>query len=163
MGFSEQELEKLLARGNCRLISTAPVIDRPVKKKRTQSGFREDLGLFVRSAWEANYLRYLRWLKAGGQIQEVEYETEEFYLFRMIKGVPRDYKRGSRYYKIDFKVTNPDGSVEYHEVKGFMDNRSAVKLKRFRRCYPALRLKLIDAAAYYSIKKDFAGSLPGWE
>lgn len=162
--ISEKELDAILKRTKCRVISDSGK-DLPGvtgHRGRTRSGYRPDLDAFVRSAWEANYFRFLRWLVSQKQIRSVEYETEEFALFRIVKGERAEYRRGNRFYKIDFKLTNLDGSVEYHEVKGYMDATSATKLKRFRRCYPNLVLKIIDAPIYYSIRRSFS-HLPFWE
>lgn len=53
---------------------------------------------------------------ANGKISEWMYEPETFEF---------PVKRGSKFYTPDFKVFMPDGTVEYHEVKGYMDQRSA--------------------------------------
>ena len=43
-----------------------------------KQGIRADLGIYVRSAWEANVARYLTWLKSLGSIARWEYEPETF-------------------------------------------------------------------------------------
>lgn len=168
MSISEKELAKILAKGHCKLSvasNGAPQIARASlsRPSRSKSGIREDLQMFFRSTWEANYARYLNWLVANKQILKWEYETEEFELFRTVKGKRVEYKRGNRFYKIDFKIYNLNGLIEYHEIKGYLDSKSVTKLKRFRRCYPHLVIKLIDAQAYYSIQRQFRGNLPNWE
>lgn len=86
------------------------------------SGTREDLGIYVRSRWEANYARYLNWLKSLGEIRDWKYEPDTFEF--------ADIKRGTRFYTPDFKITEKNGETVYHEVKGWLDQRSATKLKR---------------------------------
>ena len=127
----------------------------PPYGKRSKSGKRADLdGLYLRSSWEANYARYLKWLQSIGEIQEWEFEPDEF-MFPV--------KRGSRFYLPDFKVTNNNGSVEYHEIKGWMDKKSATKLKRMTKYYPEIKVVLIDKDAYYAIAKQVKNFIPYWE
>jgi hypothetical protein len=122
---------------------------------RTRSGKRADLGgLFVRSAWEANYARYLTWLVDHGEIAGWRYEPRTFEF---------PVKRGNRTYTPDFEVTTTDGRIEWHEVKGWMDDPSRVKLKRFARYYPDETLVLIDAAAYRALARTAAPLIKGWE
>lgn len=123
---------------------------------RSNGGKREDLGgLYVRSSWEANYARYLNWLTAQGQISKWEYEPETFEFHKITKG--------NKFYTPDFKITNIDGSIEYHEVKGWLDNDSKVKLKRFARYYPDIKLVLIDKPVYTAIARTMRPLIPEWE
>lgn len=117
-------------------------------------GVRDDLGYFVRSSWEANYARYLKWLVSKNQIKGFEYEPDTFWF--------EEIKRGVRSYLPDFKVTNNDGSIEYHEVKGYMDAKSKTKLSRMKKYYPQVKLILIDQKAYEGIKK-ISKMIPNWE
>lgn len=96
--------------------------------------------MYFRSKWEANYARYLDWLVRQKQIASWEYETECFVFEKIRHGTTR--------YIPDFKVFNLDGSVEYHEVKGRMDQRSRTKLTRMARYFPQVVLKVIDSVAY---------------
>lgn len=123
---------------------------------RTRGGKRDDLdGLYVRSAWEANYCRYLNWLKEQGEITHWEYEPQTFWF----EGI----KRGNRSYTPDFRITNADGSVEYHEIKGYMDQASKTKLKRMAKYHPAIKLVLIDKPAYRALAKDIRAFISEWE
>lgn len=122
---------------------------------RTRSGKRADLdGLFVRSSWEANYARYLNWLQSLGQVAGWTYEPRTFEF---------PVKRGNRSYTPDFLVTKPDGSTEWHEVKGWMNADSRVKLKRFARYYPDEVLVLIDERTYRALARKVAPLIEGWE
>ena len=121
-----------------------------------KGGKRDDLGgLYVRSRWEANYARYLNWLIEQEEIQSWEYEPDTFEF--------EEIKRGVRFYTPDFKITNPDGSVEYHEIKGYMDDKSRVKLKRMGKYFPGIKIVVIDGDAYYSLAKDVQAFIPNWE
>jgi len=123
--------------------------------KHSRSGKREDLGgLYFRSAWEANYARYLTWLQETGNIQAWAFEPDEFEFVAI--------KRGTRFYLPDFRVTNNDGSIEYHEIKGYMDATSATKLKRMAKYYPDVKVILIDKEGYRAIARQMR-SLPNWE
>jgi hypothetical protein len=128
----------------------------PVKINRWKSGWRTIGGkhIFLRSKWESNYARYLETLKIGGFISEWEYEVETFWF----DGV----KRGCVSYKPDFKVTKQCGAVEYHEVKGWMDARSATKLKRKKKYHPSVKVILRDAT-WFKANARMLRALPGHE
>jgi hypothetical protein len=130
-------------------------INRPDGGKRARAGKRADLdGRYFRSSWEANYARYLNWLKSLGEITAWDFEVDTFEF---------PVKRGSKFYTPDFKVTERDGSVRYHEIKGWMDQKSATKLKRMKTHYPTVTVVLVDAKAYHAIAKKVGRMIPGWE
>lgn len=118
------------------------------------SGFREDLGLFVRSGWEANYARYLNWLVQQRQIVSWEYEAATFWFEKI--------KRGVRSYKPDFEIVNLDGSVEYHEVKGYDYPRGRTARTRMALYFPDVKLVLIDKDGYKAIS-EWKAMIPDWE
>lgn len=126
-----------------------------VDRTPTRGGKRPDLNnQYFRSAWEANFARYLNFLQAQGEIEHWEYEPDE-YEFHAIK-------RGVRFYIPDFKVFDADGSYVYYEVKGYMDSTSATKLKRMAKYYPEERIILIERDEYRAIAK-WKGLMEGWE
>jgi len=110
---------------------------------------------FYRSRWEANYGRYLDWLKQHGEIKEWQHEPDIFWF----EGI----KRGCVSYLPDFKVTNLDGSIEYHEVKGWMDDRSKTKIKRMATYHPDVKLIVIASKQYKELKKKMSSLIKGWE
>lgn len=122
---------------------------------RTKSGYREDLGpIFFRSAWEANYARYLNMLLARGEIEAWAYEPETFW-FEAIR-------RGVRSYKPDFKIT--EGGLTYFvELKGWMDARSRTCLKRMAKYHPGVDLRLVGEKEYRALAKSVAAIIPNWE
>ncbi len=127
----------------------------PQKSRRASMGRRKDLNnQFFRSSWEANYARYLNWLVAHGNLEKWEYETEIF---------PFPVRRGSRFYTPDFKIFNNDGTIEYHEIKGYMDQPSRTKIKRMKKYHPTIKLIVIGAESYYAIARDVAPFIPTWE
>lgn len=106
--------------------------------------------IFFRSSWEANYALYLDFLIKQKEIIEWEFEPDTFWF---------EIKRGVRSYKPDFKVQLPDGSIQYHEVKGWMDSKSKTKLKRMAKYYPEINIILIDAPVYKDIKNKLGKML----
>lgn len=91
---------------------------------------------YFRSRWEANYARYLEFLKCQNQIKDWDHEPKVFWF----EGI----KRGCVSYLPDYAVTLKDGTIEYHEVKGWMDDRSKTKIKRMGIYFPKVVLKIID-------------------
>ncbi len=123
---------------------------------RCKHGKREDLGgQYFRSRWEANYARLLNFLIGGGTITKWEYEADTFWFEKI--------RRGVRSYTPDFKVWRPNGSIYYVEVKGWMDAKSATKLKRMKKYHPTTELQLVDAKQYRHLSKTIAGAIPLWE
>lgn len=123
---------------------------------RTRGGKRADLNcMYFRSAWEANYARYLNHLKSIGEISGWLYEAKTF--------VFTEIQRGTRAYTPDFKVLT-DGGHEWHEVKGWMDQKSKEKLALMKQFFPDEKLLVIDAIWFRSANKsDFHINLAGWE
>jgi hypothetical protein len=114
---------------------------RPITKKGWyESGDRR---YYLKSSWELSYAQYLDSLLEHGKIKGWEYEPDTFW-FEAIK-------RGVRSYTPDFKVKYTDGSVEYHEVKGYLDAKSKTKLKRMRIYHPEIKMILIDRAQLVSL------------
>lgn len=141
---SEEHRQKLSDNAVNRMVN----MSEETRKKmysNAKRGFRQDIGIYVRSGWEANYARYLNFLISHGQIKSYEYEPETFWFHAI--------QRGCRTYLPDFKIMNNDGSIEYHEVKGYMDAKSKTKIKRMAKYYPNIKLIVIDQKTYNSIKK----------
>jgi len=119
-----------------------------------KSGYRPDLGFYVRSGWEANIARYLKLLVKKEGIKGFKYEADTFEF--------HEIKRGTRSYTPDFKIFNNDGSIEYWEVKGYMDQKSKTRLKRMAKYYPDINIKIIDREQYNEIKK-WSRLIVGWD
>lgn len=129
----------------------------PRQKTTWKSGWREIGGKrkYYRSRWEANYARYLEWLKVNGQILDWQHEAEVFWF----NGV----KRGCVSYLPDFKVTEANGFVVYHEVKGWMDSKSKTKIKRMAKYHPRTKLIVVMEKQYKEIQRKVGGLIDGWE
>lgn len=110
---------------------------------------------FFRSSWDANFARYLQWKKDHKQIHDWEYEPETFWF----DGV----KRGCVSYKPDFRVTEMDFSQYRVEVKGWMDAKSATKIKRMKKYHPEIVLVIMSAAEFRKLARDLAPLIPDWE
>jgi len=111
--------------------------------------------IYFRSRWEANYARYLEWLRKKDEIISWEHEPQTFWFLEI--------KRGMRSYLPDFKVIEKNGTEAFHEVKGWMDQASRTKLNRMAKYYPHIRVILIDSASYKSIAKLMSRIIPDWE
>ena len=109
--------------------------------------------MFFRSKWEANYALYLDFLVKNKDIKRWEHESERF-IFEKIQF-------GTRTYLPDFKVFNNNGSVEYHEIKGWMNRRSKTQLNRMRIYYPNVKLILVEKDGYKDLVKKI-GRLAGF-
>ncbi len=127
------------------------------EKASWKASWREIGGIrkYYRSRWEANYARYLECLKEKGDIVKWEHEPETFWF----EGI----KRGCMSYLPDFKVQFNDGRIEYHEVKGWMDDRSITKIKRMAKYHPKVKLVVIDSKAYKKLEKEVKKTIADWE
>lgn len=92
---------------------------------------------FFRSGWEMRYAAHLDVLLKGKAIKDWTYEEDTFWFEKI--------RRGVRSYTPDFKIYYKDDSVEYHEVKGYMDAKSKTKLNRMRIYYPEVKIIVIGS------------------
>jgi hypothetical protein len=122
-----------------------------------KAGWREIGGIrkFYRSRWEANYARYLEWLRSLGEIMAWAHEPKTFWF----EGV----RRGAVSYLPDFWVREANGREAFHEVKGWMDDRSKTKLRRMTKYHPEVRIVVIRAKQYHAIERKVRPLIPDWE
>lgn len=104
-------------------------------------GFRHDLGHFVRSSWEANICKILRYCRIY-----YEYEPKTFQL-----------KNGS--YTPDIFLSERNF---YIEVKGIWLKDSFSKFKNFLIEYPQIQIGVIDIEVYSQLRKQYSYLLD-WE
>lgn len=136
-----------LSRARAELLRMRPeLFQRP---NRGVGGRRADLGnTYFRSRWEANYARFLNFQKRAWK-----YEPKTF----MFEGI----QRGTCSYTPDFWL--PDEEA-YHEVKGWMDPKSATKLRRMGEYYPDVRVIVIGKDWFGDAERNgLCGVVPGWE
>lgn len=118
----------------------------------------EAFGVKFRSRLEFRYACYLEMLRRVGKVREWSYETTKFSFSPDSAGAIAlrlcGVRHGVTSYKPDFKVTfEPTrssacggwASVEWHEVKGYMDRRSRTALARMKRYYPSERVVVVQA------------------
>jgi hypothetical protein len=110
-----------------------------------KSGIREDLGHFVRSTWEANYARILKYLNV-----QYEFEPDIIWLKRS-DGTEISYRP-------DFKVGNL-----YIEIKGYWYGDAIEKMKMLKEQYPDIEVKIIDARIYNRLQKVYKNKINNWE
>lgn len=106
-----------------------------------KGGFREDIGFYVRSKWEANFARYLLHTK-----QEFQYEPDSFLL------------PDGRTYTPDFKV----GDV-YYEIKGWWTSTAKEKYQLFCEQYQNVSVQIVDEVMYRKLVEQYAPLIAGWE
>jgi hypothetical protein len=126
------------------------------KNATWKAGKSEDLGdIYFRSSWERNYARYLNFLITKNLVKSWTFEKKIFWFEKI--------KRGCVSYKPDFEVIMPDGEIQYHEVKGWMDDKSLTKIKRMRIYHPKVKLIVIDKPAYKELAKNGKFFSKYWE
>jgi glucan-binding YG repeat protein len=115
---------------------------------KSQKGWRTISGkkYYFKSSWEAIFGWYLEGLKRNAVIKEWEYEPKIFW-FEQIK-------RGCRSYTPDFRVIRLDGTHYWVEVKGYMDQKSRTKIKRFEKYYPEEKLRVCEKEWFDEQKKQ---------
>lgn len=147
-GLSD-ELRQQHSREKVKAIVSTPHLFTRARTGANTAGHRADLGgKYFRSAWEANYARFLNFTGT-----KWEYEKKTFWFEKI--------KRGVRSYTPDFYLPEQD---VYHEVKGWMDKRSATKLKRMKKYHPTVTVKVIDREFFKAANKQGCCTLiPGWE
>jgi len=112
--------------------------------------------IYFPNQMEANYYRYLHWMREHGMIADFEYQPD--YLDFTQYG----FTHGTTRYRPDFKVTEKDGSTYYVETKGWLDAKSKTKLKRARE-YSKVRVNLVLYREYKQLEKQISGLVPEWE
>jgi hypothetical protein len=111
--------------------------------------------IYARSLWEANVAHYLEWLRSKGEIISWHHEPKTFY-FDWIK-------RGCNNYTPDFLVQDKTLKEYWIEVKGFMDSRSATKIKRFKKLCPEDQILIFDQKWFKRNEPKLKYIVPEWE
>jgi hypothetical protein len=121
-------------------------------------GRRADLGdMFFRSAWEANYARYLNHCIEKGVLTSWQYEPRTF--------VFPNQKRDVMSWTPDFVVVEAEtGWERIHEVKGKWTDRFDRQLELLEQYYPEwATLMLISEDMYRDLDRWARGRIPYWE
>lgn len=116
---------------------------------RCKGGFRIDLQHYFRSSWEANVARIFNYKNI-----KWKYETKRFDFTEENQSVLS--------YQPDFYLPEVDIWVE---VKGWMDEKSKIRLELFKKYYPEenKKLLLIDSKFYYKLEKIYKPIITNWE
>lgn len=77
-----------------------------------------------RSKWEQQYAEHLELRRMAGQIRAWDYEP-----WRILIGV-------DAWYTPDFRLLMPDGSIHWHEVKGYRREAAIVRIKAAALAHP---------------------------
>lgn len=109
---------------------------------RCHGGLREDLGIYFRSSWEANYARYMNHVGITW-----EYESDTFELSTGMTYTP------------DFKI----GAKEYVEIKGWLTTEAKEKLATFKKEFSDITIRLIQRKEYRELYKTYSKIIPFWE
>lgn len=149
------EAEKDARALRCSILGAKQTMNRANASWR--AGWREIGGVkkYYRSRWEANYARFLEWQKVNNKILDWKHEPKTFWF----EGI----KRGCLSYLPDFWVLDAENNESYHEVKGWMDDRSKTKIKRMSKYHPNIKLIVIDTKLYKSLEKSMSCLISGWE
>ncbi len=94
-----------------------------LKKNKYSAKTTQYNGRTYHSKKEAGYAANLDWRKKAGEIKEI---VPQFKISLDVNGV-----HICNYY-VDFKVVTKDGTVEFHEVKGFSTMEFQMKWKLFQ-------------------------------
>lgn len=144
-------ISKKISKANLGRKHTRESILKIIKSKENQNniyrgngGYRNDIGHYVRSTWEANYARILQYLNI-----DYEYEKEIYWLER---------KDGSEVaYIPDYFI----GDLII-EIKGRWYDDAIKKFKLFKEQYPDKKIIVIDGNKYNKLKKEYKHKV-NWE
>ena len=139
--LSKVRIQKGLAKGK-----NNPMYGKhPVTTKGFKAGMRVDLGHFVRSSWEANFARILKYNNI-----KYEFESERFEII--------DENQNELTYTPDFKVGD-----KYYEIKGFWYDDARHKFILFCQQYPEIQIEIIDSVKYQELKIQYKSKIKEWE
>ena len=111
-----------------------------------KGGFREDLGHYVRSTWEADFARILNYCNVG-----YAYEPQTFELIKSDGEIV--------HYTPDFYVKSQNA---FYEIKGWLHDKDKEKMDLFQEQYPKYQFVLIDTTKFAEFALKYK-SLVNWE
>lgn len=124
-------------------------VDGTRKTPHGLGGYRKDIGMYVRSTWEYNFVLILRSLNIP-----FEYEPKAFPLYKdgiLVDSYTPDFKLKGKWYEIKgvFKSSTDWSNVH----PKFQEN--VTKINMFKEQYPDEKLKIIGKKEYIRIIKKF--------
>lgn len=128
----------------------------PRHKASWKQGWRMIAGknCYFRSSWEFNYALYLQSLVEKNEIVSWKFEPRVFWFTYIEDNLPS--------YRPDFEIVFGDGRIQYHEVKGWYDERSKNKLAKMKVEFPQTILVMIDKH-WFKANKHLENVFPDWE
>jgi hypothetical protein len=150
--FEQQQRQQAL-----RVRSLVEKVQKEIPKQARRGEWVEIGGKrhYMRSKWEQQYAAFLECLKQNGEIVDWEYEPKTFWF----EGI----RRGTNNYKPDFLVKLNNGREQYREVKGYLCRKSKTKLRRMKKYFPAVDVRLIDGTWFKANAAKLALIVPGWK
>jgi len=121
-----------------------PMFGKPCPHRK--GGFRADLGHYVRSSWEADFARILKYYNVG-----YTYEPQTFELIKPNGEI--------MHYTPDFYVESQN---TFYEIKGWFHDEDKEKLDLFQTQYPQHHLVLINTTKFAEFALQYK-SLINWE
>lgn len=106
-----------------------------------RGGHRQDLGMYFRSNWEANFARILNL-----QGRSWKYEPRSFQLTESLSYTP------------DFLCDDI-----FYEIKGRMDKKSKRQLELMEERYPDVVVEVIDSVKYADLRVRYKAQISFWE
>lgn len=98
-------------------------------------GFREDLGAYFRSGWEANFACILNL-----QNKQWSYEPKTFQLDTSLSYTP------------DFYIEDENA---FYEIKGRWTDKARLQLDLMEKLFPEIVVRVIDSARYTQLKVEY--------
>jgi hypothetical protein len=140
---SEETKQKISKTRRLKILSGELILNSSIT--RFKAGFRSDLNHFVRSSWEANICRVLKYNNKDYEYEsrKCRFDLDELGIIIIDLFIPKDNL--------------------YIEVKGRLKEKSKLKMKRLISKYPDLNLKVIDGEVYNDIKNKYRSLIEGWE
>jgi hypothetical protein len=128
------------ARKNMSIGAARRIRENNSRSERGKGGYREDLGHYVRSNWEANFARILK-------LQGKQYKYEPL-TFTLSSG---------KTYTPDFLV-----GETFYEVKGYWTELAKNKFESFLKDYPNVKVKIIEGPEYDEFRSQYRDQIL-WE
>ena len=132
--------------------------------RRTRS-----LGHSCRSAMEANWVRYLRYLgyQPWTHKEQDPPAGAKWYRYERRRWEFPDLRGATSFYVADVEVwpglIDPTRPYEVHEIKGYLDRASKTKVNRMAKYFSAVPLELITTDRFKQLTAGAPALVPNWE
>jgi hypothetical protein len=106
-------------------------VDRLAERDELSRSLRPRHEAGTMNGMEKAYAAYLETRRLSGEILDWKFEAMKL---KLAKGT---------FYNPDFLVVNPDGRLELHETKGWLEDDAAVKVKVAAEMFPMFRFVIV--------------------